>query len=170
MSRSWERKVKKNMNAVNKARRKSGSGNIVLNAPKSNAARFTGRNIILPIVLLIFIGLYNAIVWMDVSFEPNGMYYITVLSYLLLAALFYFRKPYLSIGKDYVQSRRMMGDKQLYAGGIKEIKTFSGYIIIVPVSGSSWSFSKTFNRFEIDKLTAALKEFANKHNITWTEN
>jgi len=170
MSRSWERKVKKNMQAVNKARRKTGAGNIVLNGTKSDELRFTGRNIILPVVLLIFIGLYNAIVWMDTSFTPNGMYYLTILSYLLLAALFYYRKPYLSIGKDYVQSRRMMGDKKLYAGGIKEIKTFSGYIIIVPVSGSSWSFSKTFNRYNVDELTVSLKEFATKHNITWSDN
>ena len=169
MSRSWERKVRKNMATVNKARKKTGAGNLVMNVEKKQEVRFTGRNYILPAVLILFIGMYNFLMLMDPTFKFNTMYWITIVSYFLLAALFYFRKPYLTIGKDYVQSRRMLGDKQLFAGAIKEIKIQSGYVIIVPNHGGSWAYSKLFNRFPLQEMTVELKKFAEKHNITFTE-
>lgn len=168
MSRSWERKVRKNMATVNQARKKAGTGNLVLTSEKKQQIRFTGRNYILPVVLILFIGFYNFIMLMDLEFKADTMYYITIVSYLLLAALFFFRKPYLSVGKDYLQSRRMMGDKQLYAAAIKEIKVQNGYVIIVPNHGSSWTFSKLFNRFPLQEMSEELKKFAEKHNITFT--
>lgn len=169
MSRSWERKVRKNMETVNKARKKAGTGKLVMNVEKKNEIRFTGRNIILPVVLVLFIGMYNFLMLMNPDFTFDTMYWLTIVSYLLLAALFYFRKPYLTIGKDYVQSRRMMGDKQLFAAAIKEIKIQSGYVIIVPNHGGSWTYSKLFNRFPLQDMSAALKKFAEKYEITFTE-
>ncbi|URN93942.1 MAG: hypothetical protein NAG76_19270 [Candidatus Pristimantibacillus lignocellulolyticus] len=169
MSRSWERKVRKNTAIVNKARKKAGNGKLVMNVEKKNEIRFTGRNYILPVVLILFIGMYNFLMLMDPNFKFDTMYWLTIVSYILLAALFYFRKPYLTIGKDYVQSRRMMGDKQLFAAAIKEIKIQSGYVIIVPNHGSSWTYSKLFNRFPLQDMTVELKKFAEKHEIKFTE-
>lgn len=171
MSRSWERKVRKNMSQVNKVRKKSGQGNLVLNKPSTAQGfkRFTGRNIILPLVLLIFIGFYNFIMLADPNFKFDGMYWVTVISYILLAALFFFRKPYLNIGKDYIQTRRLMGDKQLFAVAIKQIKVLNGYVIIIPNNGSSWTFSKMFNRFPIHEMAEELKQFAEKNNIPFVQ-
>lgn len=170
MSRSWERKVKKNMEQVNKQRKKAGVGTLDLNKTVSdNKLVFKGRNIVLPIVLILFIGMYNFLLLMNLQYELDSMFWLTNVAYLVLAALFYFRKPYLAIGKDYVQSRRMMGDKQLFAVAIKEIKVQGSYIIIVPNNGSSWAFNKTFNRFPIEEMKIELKKLAEKFNITWTE-
>ncbi|MCM3631710.1 hypothetical protein [Paenibacillus camelliae] len=169
MSRSWERKVKKNMDQINKQRKKAGVGNLVLNTEKKHELTFKGRNYVLPIVLIFFIGMYNIISLMNPEFEFSTMYWLTIIAYVALAALFFFRKPYLTIGKDYIQSRRMMGDKQLFAVAIKEIKVQAGYIFIVPSHGSSWAFNRTFNRFPIDEMSVELKKFADKFNITWTE-
>lgn len=169
MSRSWERKVKKNMEQVNKQRKKTGAGNIVFKAEKENSVTFKGQNIVLPIIIILFIGMYNILMIMDPSFKFDGMFWITNIAYVILAALFFFRKPYLTVGKDFVKSRRMMGDKQLFAVAIKEIKIQGGYIIIVPNHGSSWAFSKGFNRYPIDDMKAELKKLAEKHSIAWTE-
>jgi hypothetical protein len=170
LSRSWERKVKKNMELVNKQRKKSGVGNLQLNkVEKEEKIDFKGRNIVLPIVLLLFIGMYNILLLMDPTYELDSMYWLTNVAYLVLAAMFFFRKPYLTVGKDYVKSRRMMGDKQLFAVAIKEIKVQGNYIIIVPNNGSSWAFNKTFNRFPIEEMKTELKKLAEKFNIIWTE-
>lgn len=170
MSRSFERKVRKNLATVNKKRVKSGQGSLNLVKPeKKQEIRFTGRNYILPIVLILFIGMYNFITLMDANFKMNWMYFVTIGSYLLLSALFYFRKPYLTIGKDYLQSRRMMGDKQLFAVAMKEIRIQGGYAIIVPNHGGSWTFSKMFNRFPLDDMKVELKKFAEKNNVPFVE-
>jgi len=170
LSRSWERKVKKNMEQVNKQRKKAGVGSLQLNQPVAeDKLVFKGRNIVLPIVIIFFIGMYNFLMLMNPEYAIDSMFWLTNIAYLVLAALFFFRKPYLAIGKDYVQSRRMMGDKKLFAVAIKEIKVQGGYIIIVPNNGSSWAFNKTFNRFPIEDMKVELKKLADKFNITWTE-
>lgn len=169
MSRSWERKVRKNMEQVNKQRKKSGAGNLVLNAVKDDAVTFKGQNFIFPIMLILFIAMYNILLLMSPGYNIDGMFWLTNIAYLLMASLFFFRKPYLKIGKDYVQSRRMLGDKQLFAVAIKEIKVQGNYIIIVPKNGGSWAFSKAFNRFPIEDMKAELKKLAEKHNIAWSE-
>lgn len=169
MSRSFEKQVRKNYSSVNKKRVKSGQGNLVLKAEKKNEVRFTGRNYVLPIVLILFIGMYNFIMLMEPNFKMDLMYWLTIISYLLLSALFYFRKPYLTLGKDYVISRRIMGDKQLFAVAIKEVKIQGGYVIIVPRNGSSWTFSKTFNRFPLDDMREELTKFAERNNIPFVD-
>lgn len=168
-SRSWERKVRKNTNQVNKARKKAGQSQINFSSPttkkEDNSPRFTGRNIIFPVVLVLFIGFYNFIVLSDPTFKVSAIYWFTIASYLVLAALFFFRKPYLTISKDYIQSRRMMGDKQLFGVNIKQIKIFKGSILIVPKNGSSWSFTQMLNRFPVEEMSKELKKFAERHNI-----
>jgi len=158
------------MEQVNKQRKKAGVGSLQLNQPVAeDKLVFKGRNIVLPIVIIFFIGMYNFLMLMNPEYAIDSMFWLTNIAYLVLAALFFFRKPYLAIGKDYVQSRRMMGDKKLFAVAIKEIKVQGGYIIIVPNNGSSWAFNKTFNRFPIEDMKVELKKLADKFNITWTE-
>lgn len=167
-SRSWERKVRKNTNQVNKARKKAGQSQIDFSKPVAKgetAPRFTGRNIIFPVVLILFVGFYNFIVLSDPTFKISTIYWITVVSYIVLAALFFFRKPYLTVSKDYLQTRKMTGDKQLYGVNIKQIKLFKGSIIIVPKNGSNWSFTQLLHRYPVAEMGIELKKFAERHNI-----
>ncbi|OMF38265.1 hypothetical protein BK133_01695 [Paenibacillus sp. FSL H8-0548] len=167
MSRSWERKVRKNMNVVNKNRKKQGSGQIVLNAEKSD--KITGRNFIAPIMLIIFIGMYVFLMSGSSEFKMDTMFWVTVGCYILLAALFFFRKPYITIGKDFVQSRRLTGDKRIQASGIKGIIVQKGYVIIQQHKGGNWMFSKMTNRFPTEEIGEKLKAFAQANGIPFEE-
>ncbi|QNK60754.1 hypothetical protein H7F31_21760 [Paenibacillus sp. PAMC21692] len=167
MSRSWERKVRKNMSTINKQRKKHGEGQLVMNAEKAD--RFTGRNFLLPILLILFIGAYIAIMSADPKFVMTTMSWVTIGMYFLLAALFFFRKPYLKIGKDYVQSRRMTGDKRLNAADIGSIRVQDGYVTILPKKGGGWTFSRLLNRFNTAAMTDKMKSFAQVHGITFEE-
>ncbi len=166
MSRSWERKVRKNMSVVNKKRKKQGTGQIVFNAEK--VERLVGRNYIAPILLLLFISMYVILTTTGSSEFQNGtMFWITVACYILLAALFFFRKPYIVIGKDYVQTRKMTGDKRLQASAIKSITVQKGYVAIEPQKGAHWMFSRLLNRYPTDEIAEKLQIFAQTNNITF---
>ncbi|MFD0958940.1 hypothetical protein [Paenibacillus chungangensis] len=167
MSRSWERKVRKNMSHLNKQQKKQGKGGTVIGSEQKE--RFVGRNYMAPVMLLLFVTLYCVVMWNDPKFEATTMFWVTVVLYIGLAALFYFRKPYLTIGKDYVQTRRFTGDKMLQASGIKQIAVQRGAIMITPVKGANWTFTKLINRYPTDEMAGKMKEFAAKHNIPFSE-
>jgi hypothetical protein len=159
--------VRKNMKVVNKQRKKQGSGQIVFNAEKVD--RLVGRNYIAPILLLLFIGLYVVATLGNNEFTGGTMYWITIACYLVLAAIFFFRKPYIAIGKDYVQTRRMTGDKRLSADAIKSITVQKGYVAIEPQKGAHWMFSRLLNRYPTDEIAEKLKAFAHTNHITFNQ-
>lgn len=173
MSRSWERKVRKNTEQLNARRKKSGLSAIT--SPAAKAERFKGRNIVLTLLLIFFIGFY--IYMMLPSGTPDGVnpletpiFWLTIASYLALAALFYFRRPYLLVAKDYVGTRRFTGDKTLHAGAIKSITVIRpGYIIIEPKQGSNWVFTKLMHLYPIDAMAEELQKFAEQNRIPFTE-
>lgn len=167
MSRSWERKVRKNMSVVNKQRKKQGNDQIVFNAEKSE--KIVGRNFIAPIFLIIFIGMYVFLMQSSTAFKMDTMFWVTVGCYILLAALFFFRRPYITIGKDFVQSRRLMGDKRLPVSAIKGITVQKGYVIIEQYKGGNWVFSKLTSRFPTDEIGEKLKEFALTNGIAYQQ-
>ena len=167
MSRSWERKVRKNMSKINQNRKKHGVGQIVLNAEKKD--RFVGRNFVLPSLLVVFVLFYIIMFSTSPNFQFGTMEWLTIACYFLLAALFFFRRPYLTIGKDYVQSRRMMGDKRLTVKEIKTIRVQNGYVTIMPHKGAGWMFSRTLNRFNTEQMSEKLKAFAAAHNIPFEQ-
>ncbi|MBD2869825.1 hypothetical protein [Paenibacillus arenilitoris] len=167
MSRSWERKVRKNMSNVNKQRKKQGAGQIVFNADKSE--KIVGRNFIAPILLLLFIGLYVILMQSAEGFRTDTMFWITIGCYILLASLFYFRRPYLTIGKDYVQTRRFTGDKRMTASAIKGISVQPGYVVIEPVKGANWVFSRVMNRYPTEEMGEKLKTFAQSNGIKYEQ-
>lgn len=168
MSRSWERKVRKNMSTVNKQKKKYGQ--VAINPGGEKVDRFKGRNIISPVLLILFVGTYNLFVQTNPEIESSGMYWFTVIAYLLLAALFFFRRPYLTVGKDYVQSRRLMGDKRIKASDIERITVLKGYVVVRPKKGMGWTFSRMFNRFKTDDMATRLEAFAATHGITFEQN
>ncbi|MGO4184801.1 hypothetical protein AB4Z45_01130 [Paenibacillus sp. MCAF9] len=167
MSRSWERKVRKNMNVVNKQRKKQGNGQIVFNAEKSE--KIVGRNFIAPILLILFIGMYVILMSSSSTFKMDTMFWITVGCYILLAALFFFRRPYITIGKDYIQSRRLTGDKRIPAASIKGFSVQKGYVVVEMQKGGNWVFSKLTNRFPTDEIGEKLKLFANANGIAFQQ-
>jgi hypothetical protein len=155
------------MSTVNKQRKKQGTGQLVMNGEKAD--RFTGRNIVLPILLILFIGAYVAINLTDPKFEMNTINIVTIGAYFVLAALFFFRKPYLKIGKDYVQTRRMTGDKRLNASDISAIRAQDGYLTILPKKGGGWTFSRLMNRYDTSEMAGKMKTFAQAHGIPFEE-
>lgn len=155
------------MSTVNKQRKKQGTGQLVMNGEKAD--RFTGRNIVLPILLILFIGAYVAINLTDPKFEMNTINIVTIGAYFVLAALFFFRKPYLKIGKDYVQTRRMTGDKRLSASDISAIRAQDGYLTILPKKGGGWTFSRLMNRYDTLEMAGKMKAFAQAHGIPFEE-
>ena len=168
MSRSWERKVRKNMSKINQNRKKQGAGQIILNTEKKD--RFVGRSYALPLFLVLFASFYVVMMLMTPKFQTDTMFWVTIGSYFFLAVLFFLRRPYLTIGKDYVQSRRFGGDKRLTADGIKGIRVQSGYVTIIPQKGAGWTFSRLLNRFNTDEIAEKLKSFAANHNIPFEQN
>ena len=169
MSRSWERKIRKNTADINKRRKKLGMQ--AISAPGSQVDRFRGRNYIMPIFLILFTGFYAYMVTIPAADPdvPNptesSMFWITIASYFLLAALFYFRRPYLAVGKDFVGTRKWSGDKTMYANTIKSITVQPGYVVIEPTKGANWVFSKTLNLYPTDAMADRLKQFAADHKI-----
>lgn len=167
MSRSWERKVRKNMSVVNKQRKKQGNDQIVFNAEKSE--KIVGRNFIAPILLILLIGMYVMLMQSSNEFKMDTMFWVTVGCYVLLAALFYFRRPYITIGKDYVQSRRLTGDKRLPVSAIKGISVQAGYVVIEQHKGGNWVFSRLTNRFPTELIGEKLKQFALANGIAFQQ-
>lgn len=167
MSRSWERKVRKNMTVVNKKRKKQGNGQIVFNADKSE--KIVGRNFIAPILLILFIGMYVILMSSSTSFKMDTMFWITVGCYVLLATLFFFRRPYITIGKDFIQSRRLTGDKRMPVASIKGFSMQKGYVIVELHKGGNWVFSKLTNRFPTDEIGEKLKVFAHANGLAFQQ-
>lgn len=167
MSRSWERKVRKNMKTVNKNRKKQGNDQIILNGEQSQ--KIVGRNYIAPILLILFIGMYVFIMSGDEAFEMTTWFWIIVGCYIFLAALFFLRKPYITIGKDFLQTRRMTGDKRLSVEAIKGFSVQKGYVIVEQHKGSNWVFSRAMNRYPTDLIAEKLKSFAQTHGISYQE-
>ena len=174
MSRSWERKVRKSTEQLNKRRKKAGLAPV--SSPAAVTDRFRGRNFILPAALLLFIGFYIYMMSIPAD-DPNRsnpfetpIFWLTVASYLALAALFWFRRPYLLVGRDFVGTRRFAGPKTLTAGSIKSITVIRpGYVIIEPKKGGNWVFSRLLNRYPIDEMADRLRRFAQENRVPYFE-
>jgi len=168
MSRSWERKVRKNTTVLNKQRKKMGVQ--AFSAAKPKFEKFKGRNYILPAFIVVFTGFYVYMSTLSSEWKTNrNMFMLTIGSYLLLALLFFLRRPYLTVAKDYIGTRRMTGDKTLYASNIKSINLQSGFVVVEQQKGPNWVFSKAMNRYPIERMAVRLKAFAAEHGIELKE-
>lgn len=167
MSRTWERKVRKNTDVINKQRKKQGAPRFTPQVDK--VERFKGRSYIAPILLVLFIAMYALIVTGDPEFQSTTMFWVTVGCYILLAVVFFLRRPYIAVGKDYVQTRKMTGDKRLSVAAIKAISVQSGYVIIEQQKGGNWVFSRLLYRYPTDEISERLKEFAKVNGIAFNQ-
>jgi hypothetical protein len=174
LSRSWERKVRKSTEQLNKRRKKAGLAPV--SSPGAATDRYRGRNYMLPIMLILIIGFYASMmsIPVDAPNQPNpfesGIFWVTIGGYLALAALFWFRRPYLLVGKDFVGTRKFTGPKTLTAGSIQSITVIRpGYVIIEPKKGGNWVFSRLLNRYPIDEMAERLRKFAQDNRIPFYE-
>jgi hypothetical protein len=166
--------VRKSTEQLNKRRKKAGLAPV--GSPGAAADRYRGRNFGIPILLILFIGFYIYMMTIpaDDPNQPNpfesAIFWVTVASYLALAALFWFRRPYLLVGKDFVGTRKFTGPKTLTAGEIRSITVNRpGYVIIEPKKGGNWVFSRMLNRYPIDEMAERLRKFAQDNRIPFHE-
>ncbi|RAV20562.1 hypothetical protein [Paenibacillus contaminans] len=168
MSRSWERMVERNQKKVNKARVKSGRGSIS-SAGTEEMRKFKGRSYMLPLVLCS-LGVFYMVAFGGV-YEGDNTFWFTSIAYILLGAfVFLVRRPFLSIGKTKIVSRRFTGDKVLQAADIEEIVISPGYVVVqMKEKKRRWVFSKLMNLFDIAGMQAEVKQFAQKNNVPLKE-
>lgn len=166
MSRSWERKVRKNSAKLNKQRQKSGKPS--LHVGEENHDIFKGRNIILPLILIVIALLFAYIGSLSVQ-EGNqsvALYWVTIAAYIGLGLIIFFRKPYLKVTKDSLVTTKWNRVRVLQAKDIKRITITSGYVVIEKSGkGSNWMFSRFLNRYDTAAMGERLVKFAQQHQI-----
>ncbi|QHW34510.1 hypothetical protein GZH47_29425 [Paenibacillus rhizovicinus] len=171
MSRSWQRKVQKNQTQINKQRKKHGQAPLMsAKSEKASMDTFKGRSYLMPAFLLLFILFYVIVTTTSDSFKPDDtMFWVTIGLYVVLAGTFTLRRPYLSVGRDFVRSRRFAGDRDVNISNVKGITAQKGYVIIEQHKGGNWVFSRVMNRYPTEQIAVRLKAFAEQHGIPYTE-
>jgi hypothetical protein len=160
MSRKWERMVDKNTKNVNRQRQKFGKSLVASNSVED---RLLGRNWIPP-VLFISIAFFYMITFK--STYGTTMYWITVISYVLLGVMLFFRRPFLAIRKSELVTRKFGGFKSLEAADIGQITVQKGYVVIVSKNKKErWVFSRAFHRYNTLEMGERLKKFGTLHDI-----
>lgn len=154
------------MSTLNKQRKKQGKDHIVTGAAKVD--NYKGRSYLLPIFLLFVIGIY-CVTSMMALVEFKTMEWITIGAYILLALFFFLRRPYLSVGKDFIQTRKMSRDRKLQASSIKSITLAKDSVLIEPSKGANWVFSKWMNSYPVHEISDRMREFANVNHIKLLE-
>jgi len=165
MSRSWERKVEKNRKELNKRRKKEGKQGIA--SGTSQIDRFQGRNYVVPSLLMLLILLYVILSqpWSDKFLQDPTLFWVTISCYILLAVFYYFRRPYLAVSRDTLETRKFTGYKTLRPSEIRKIVIQPGYVLVESVKGTNWVFSKAMNRYPIQKMAERLKVFTEVNHI-----
>lgn len=169
MSGKWGRQVERNAKKINAQRKRLGQKPIYETSSASGSGeRITGRSILWPAFLLC-IGLFYMIMFWNV--KRDTLYWVTVISYIALAVLvFLLRKPFLTIGKDTLTTRKFAGFRTLKASEIEAIEVQPGYVVIVPKNNKSrLVFSRLVNRFDTDYMAERLREFATRNQIAFNK-
>jgi len=167
MSRSWERMVTKNTKQINKKRKKEGKRGIAPNAPQID--RFRGRNYVIPTLLVLLIAFYILLSqpWSDRFLQDPTLFWVTIGCYVLLAVFYYFRRPYLAVSRDTLETRKFTGYKTLRPSQIRKIVVQPGYVLIESVKGTNWVFSRIMNRYPIAQMAERLKVYAEVNQVDY---
>lgn len=165
MSRSWERMVQRNAKKVDKRRKKEGRPSV--SSQSQQGDKFLGRSYILPTLLVLLMAFYVVVFapWVNDLNQDQTMFWVTLGCYLLLALFYFLRRPYLTVTRDTLETRKFTGYKTLRQAQIRKIVQSPGYVVIEPVKGSHWVFSRTMNRYPIDRMGERLKAFAENNQI-----
>lgn len=165
MSRKWKRMVEKNRKQLNEKREKQGKGRIGMS--HSDYDLYRGRSQVLPLFLLTV-----ALFFAFSSFSWGGtdaLFWVTFASYILLSLYFYFfKRPYLKIGKSYIATRKWGREIQVNWSEVNKI-TYSPGNLIISVKGqrTDWFFSRTLNRYETEEMAEKLEKLAEQHRISF---
>ncbi|WP_405168333.1 hypothetical protein [Paenibacillus sp. FSL H3-0286] len=168
MARSWERMVQRNTQQINKQRKKQGKDTIYASkSPTQNAEVFKGRNIAFPLVLVILGTMFWVVGSIDQA-KGNGMLanWLGVVLYYLLAALLFFRRPYLKVEKARLSTIKFNRERGLPAADIEKITLSRGAVVIKHKGKrTKWIFTKLMNRYDTNAMSTRLEAFAKAHNI-----
>lgn len=161
MSRKWERMVERNKKKANIQRTKEGKKPLDRN---NSVPVVYGRSYFFPAVLLLF-AIFIMSGFRGV-YQTGTLYWVTILSYVLLAAFFFFRRPYIRIGKDGISTRRFRGNVTLSPKDIQTIEIDSGYVQVQgKKSRDRWVFSRLLQRYNTDRIAEYAIPFAQKNQI-----
>jgi hypothetical protein len=166
LASKWERQVERNAKKINAQRKRMGQASIYDRPAAGRDERINGRSWLMP-AFLISVGLFYMISFWGVN--RDGLYWFTVAMYLILAVVvFFFRKPFLSIGKSSLTTRKFAGFKTVQADDIEGIVVMSGYVIISMTNKKpKWVFSRLTNRYDTDYMAERLRDFADKNQVSY---
>jgi hypothetical protein len=166
MASKWERQVERNAKKANIQRKRIGVSPISQGTKKDEKVR--GRSWILA-TFLVLIGLFYMFTFWDV--ERNGLYWLTVIMYLILAfVVFFLRRPFLGIGKSSLTTRKFAGFRVKKAEEISKIEIQAGAIVIEFTDNSNrWVFSRLINLYNMTEMANELQEFAVKNKINFVK-
>ncbi|WP_282935474.1 hypothetical protein [Paenibacillus sp. RC67] len=164
MSRKWERMVLKNSKKVNKTRAKQGKP-LLYDTPSDGSVTVRGRSWFVPL-LMICVGIFCYIAFRG-NYENDNLYWVTGGSYIALGLfIFWVRRPFIKIGKDFLVSRRFAGDRRVEISQIREIVIQKDTVAIsLTTSNTKWVFTKLYHQFNIVELSEQLKEFAARNHV-----
>lgn len=167
MSRSWERKVSKNMSQLNKQRKKQGQSMLgTTTTVASDGDVFKGRKFVLPIVLVALAVLYGLLGIATAEAGNTVLNWIGVSLYLLLALMIFLRKPFLKVGRSTLSTFKFNRERKLAVSEISKIKILQGSVVIEnKARGGNWVFSRLINRYDTKAMGERLEQFAKVNNI-----
>ncbi|ETT48377.1 hypothetical protein MKX42_15920 [Paenibacillus sp. FSL R7-0204] len=170
MARSWERMVQRNTKQINQQRKKQGKDSIYTSSTKTAAKSidiFKGRNIVFPVVLML-LGIMFWVVGSIDEAKGSGILanWLGVVLYFLLAALLFFRRPFLKVERARISTIKYNRERFLAAADIEKI-TLSRSVVTIKYKGKrkQWIFSKLINRYDTAAMGERLEQFAKNNNI-----
>ncbi|MDT3424671.1 hypothetical protein J2Z22_000183 [Paenibacillus forsythiae] len=169
MARSWERMVQRNTQQVNKRRKKEGKGSIHSSSSAGQADIYKGRNIVFPVLLAALGALYWTIGQFDTSSGSQNsqvMNWIGIVLYFALAAMIFFRRPYLKVERARVSTFKFNRQRFLDAADIEKIIISRGSISIVPkAKRGRWMFSRLLNRYDTAVMGERMESFGQLNRV-----
>ncbi|WNS44981.1 hypothetical protein [Paenibacillus sp. MMS20-IR301] len=170
MARSWERMVQRNTRQVNQQRKKQGKDSIYSSNSKAAAKSidiFKGRNIVFPVVLLA-LGIMFWVVGSIDETKGSGILanWLGVVLYFLLAALLFFRRPFLKVERARLSTIKYNRERWLTAADIEKIIVSRSVVTIKhKAKRKQWIFSKLINRYDTASMAERLEQFGKNNNI-----
>lgn len=168
MARSWERMVQRNTQQLNKQRKKQGKETIYSSKSSSkNTDTFKGRNIAFPVVLVILGSMFWVVGSIDQA-RGSGMLanWLGVVLYYLLAALLFFRRPYLRVENARLATIKFNRERILQATEIEKVILSRGAVVIKHKGKrTKWVFTRLLNRYDTDAMSTRLEAFAKANHI-----
>ncbi|QWU14037.1 hypothetical protein SAMN04487895_101311 [Paenibacillus sophorae] len=169
MARSWERMVQRNTQQINKRRKKEGKDSINSSSKAGQTDVYKGRNIVFPVLLAALGALYWIIGQFDTSSANQNslvMNWVGVVLYFALAAMIFFRRPYLKVERARVSTFKFNRQRFLEATDIEKIIISRRSISIKPkAKRGHWIFSRLINRYDTAVMGERMERFGQINHI-----